>query len=474
MSSISSYASTVASSLATLSTPQTFTGVSSYSSDLQSILSRSQQIAQIPVKILQNDQTTLQNEISALTSMQSSVGAVATALTRLADLNAQGALSGTTSNSNVTVAVDGTGASPGTYVISDVTSLASYSTATMTNPVADPSATAVAPTDTNTLYLVTGGAPVQIQLTADTNNLYGLRDAINSANAGVAASIITTSDGSYLALTATTAGPAQIQLLSDPNDTGTDLLSMNQTGSLAAFSINGKPTTATTNQVSGIINGATINLNGIPTTGTSVTLTVSANAAPISSALQTLVSAYNNLGTSVQAQVGASGGALVGNQIVRSIQEQMHQVAYYQGSGAVQSLMDLGVTLNRDGTMSFDSSRLNGMSSQQLAAALSFIGDGSTGLSALGGNFSLFSDSTTGVIQQTISQDQRSQQRLQDQIDAMNVRIAAAQKAEMTKLQAADAALAALESQQSTLTATIKSLNSVLYGTNTSSGSTSS
>jgi len=76
----------------------------------------------------------------------------------------------------------------------------------LTTGVANPSATAVAPTGTNTLYLVAGGSPITIALTSATNNLNGLEAAINSANAGVTASILTTSGGSYLTMTANQAG----------------------------------------------------------------------------------------------------------------------------------------------------------------------------------------------------------------------------------------------------------------------------
>jgi hypothetical protein len=78
------------------------------------------------------------------------------------------------------------------------------------------------------------------------------------------------------------------------------------------------------------------------------------------------------------------------------------------------------------------------------------------------------------VIQQDITQDQASEQTLQDQIDAMNVRIQAAQKTEMAKLEAVDALLANLSSQQSILTSSIQSLNYTLYGSSTSSSSSSS
>ena len=58
--------SSLASALATIGNTQTFSGVSTYSSDLQSILSRASQIAALPVKSLQNDQTTLKSKDAAL------------------------------------------------------------------------------------------------------------------------------------------------------------------------------------------------------------------------------------------------------------------------------------------------------------------------------------------------------------------------------------------------------------------------
>ena len=474
MGTVSSSASSLASNLSTVSTPQSFTGVSQYSSDLQSVLARAQQIAQIPVTALQNDQTTIQEQATALTSLQSSVGSLTSALNALGTLSANGALSGSSSDSKVGITLAGYGATPGSYTISNVSSLASDSSATMTNAVASASSTAVAPTGTNTLYLVAGNGPVAIQLTKSTNNLNGLSAAINAANAGVSASVITTSNGSYLTLNATTAGATQLQLLTDENDSSTNLMSMNQTGSLAQFDVNGKPTTATTNQVTGVIPGATINLAGTFTTNETATLTVAPNASPLESALQSVATAYNGVLSTLASQSGTSAGALAGNSILGTIRSQLSQFTFYSGSsGSVHSLMDLGVSINEDGTMSVDNSVLAAMSPDQLGDALSFIGDGTQGLSSLAQNFDAFSNTGSGVIQQNITQDNTSIQNLTSQIDAMNIRISVSMQAETTKLEAADAALAKLETQQSTLSASIQSLDYTLYGVNTSTSTPS-
>lgn len=467
----------VASALALIANPQTFTGVSKYSSDLESILTRTQQIAQVPVTALQNDQTTLKSEVTALTTLQSDVGTLTTAITALGTLASSGALTASSSDSNVSAAISGSGATAGTYTIGNITSLASVSTATMTDSVADAKSTAVAPTDTNTLYLTAGGSAVPIVLTSATNNLNGLRDAINSANAGVSASIMTTSAGSYLTVTASTAGATTITLNTASDNSGTEMMSMNATGSLAKFEVNGKAATSTSNQVTGVIPGVVLTLKGTTSTDETATVTVTGNESTVATALQNIATAYNALASEISTLTAQSSGVLAGNQVVRSVQSLMRQFAFYQGSGGtgtINSLMDLGVSVDKTGQMSVDTSVLSGMTSGQLTNVLSFIGDGKTGISALSTSFGSFGDTTSGVIQQDITQDQTSEQSLQDQIDAMNVRIQAAQKTEMAKLEAADALLANLTSQQDILTSSIQSLNYTLYGSSTSSSSSSS
>lgn len=465
--------SSVASALALIANPQTFTGVSKYSSDMQSILTRTQQIAQVPVTALQNDQTTLKSEATALATLQSGVSTLASAISSLGLLASSGALTASSSDTNVSAAVTGSGATAGTYTVSNITSLASVSMATMTDAVADPASTSVAPTDTNTLYLTVGGKQTTISLTSATNNLNGLRDAINGANAGVTASILTTSGGSYLTLTATLAGASALSLQSSADGSGTDLMSMDNTGSLAQFEVNGKAATSTSNEVTGIIPGVALTLKATTTSDEKSTITVSGNASTVTSALQSVVAAYNSLASSISTLTTAGSGALVGNPVVRSVENLMRQFAFYQGTGSTSSLMDLGVSVDKTGQMSLDTTALSAMTPGQLSNVLSFIGDGTTGISSLSTSFTAFSDTSTGVIQQDITQDQTSEQRLQDQIDAMNVRIQTAQKTEMAKLEAADALLAQLDSQQSILTSSIQSLNYTLYGSQTSSSSSS-
>ncbi|HYK60876.1 MAG TPA: flagellar cap protein FliD N-terminal domain-containing protein [Bryobacteraceae bacterium] len=104
--------------------------------DLQSILNRAVQIAQIPMTRLQNRDSTVLQQKSSLVSLQSDVAALASSMQSLGKLANQ-ALSATSSNPDV-VTVASTGAtSPATYTINSFTSPAAAASETSLSSYAD-------------------------------------------------------------------------------------------------------------------------------------------------------------------------------------------------------------------------------------------------------------------------------------------------------------------------------------------------
>jgi flagellar hook-associated protein 2 len=196
-------------------TPLQFTGISQYSSDFQSILTRADAIAALPVTALQNQQTTIQQEQTDLTSLGTAAAAVGSALTALGKLGAGLALSATSTDNNVVTATN-TGATAGTsYSITNVTSIAS--------PAAETSrvysdGTTIPVSSTGTMQLVLGNKTYAITLTNTQNNLTGLQGAINNLGAGVTASILTTASGDYLSLAASSPGATTLQLIDNPQN----------------------------------------------------------------------------------------------------------------------------------------------------------------------------------------------------------------------------------------------------------------
>ena len=111
-----STSSTSASSIASLTAPPTFTGVSKFATSLQQVLTRAVGIASLPLDTdqaslnsLNTTQSALQGLDSVFFTLQQSIGALQSTL-------ASSLLTSSVSNSNVTATV-GSGASAGTYSI---------------------------------------------------------------------------------------------------------------------------------------------------------------------------------------------------------------------------------------------------------------------------------------------------------------------------------------------------------------------
>jgi len=281
-------------------TPLTLNGVSQYSSDLQSVLNRAVQIAQIPVQALQNKDSDILQEKTLLGNLQSSVAALATSLGSLGKVAASEALGASSSDPNI-VSVSNTGAtSPASYTINSITSIATAAIEHSLTSYADSSSTPVS--TTGTMQLVVGSTPYTFTLTH--YNLVSLRDQINSLGAGVTAWILTTSGGNYLSISANTGGATTLQLIDDPitpnNPSGANmqwLTSTNQ-GTDAVFKL------INVSQPSNVINSLipVVTFTILPQSSTPVTLSLTSDPNQLSAALQDFVTNYNQLRSTLSQQ----------------------------------------------------------------------------------------------------------------------------------------------------------------------------
>jgi flagellar hook-associated protein 2 len=197
-----------------------FTGISQYSSDFQSILTRAHEIAQLPITALQNEVSANQGKSQALDAMDPVVGRLGSVVASLGSLAANGGLSASSSNSSLVTATTTGNPAAGTYTISNIKSLASAASEMSLTGYAD--ATGAKVSSSGYVNLVVGSQTYQLNI-AQENNLGGLVNAINNSGAGVTASILTTGTGAtpdYLVLTATSTGATTLNLndLQSPND----------------------------------------------------------------------------------------------------------------------------------------------------------------------------------------------------------------------------------------------------------------
>lgn len=450
--------------------PLVFTGISSYSADFQTILSRAVSIAQLPVKALQKDQQDILAKKTALGNVQTAVAGLASTLKKLGGLGPTKSLVASSSNyslANVTMTGGAVTAQPGVYSLGEITSLA-LRASSVSGDYADPATTAVTGAE-KYLQLAIGSEVHDINLTDETNNLYGLRDAINAANAGVSASVIQTGGQTpeyRLSISANNTGQNRIELRTTADQSATNILPTVNEGADAVFKIDGQAVQRKSNIITDVIPGVTITLTG-KTTGTETAqIQITSSRAPVLSALQELADSYNAVAAQLDSHSGKDAGILGGDSLLYDIRGELQALTSYQSAGAVSSIRDLGLALDNDGTLTFDSTVIETMTNDEANSAFAFVGSTSTGLGAFWSRLNNYSDEDLGLFENQQKSYNTTNDSLSTQIDALNDRIENMRSTLQAKLQAADVLLASLERQQNVLTANIQSLNLTLYGKN--------
>ena len=402
-----------------------------------------------------------------LGSLQTDIASLASNLQNLGAIAAGQALSATSSDPAI-VSVTNTGStSAATYVIDSITSPATAASERSLVSYADSASTPVS--TTGTLKLVVGSTPYTFTLAK--NNLVSLRDQINSLGAGVTASILTTSGGNYLSISANATGATTLQLIDDPvtatNPTGANspwLTNANQ-GTDAKFTLNGISVDQPGNVVNDVIPGVTFTIQG--STATPVTLSLQSDPTKLSSALQSFVTAYNQLRTDLNQQEGPAAGLLSGDTVVTQLEDTMRQIAAHTtSSGTVQSLSDLGIEFDTAGNATFNQTTFSKLTDAQLSDAFKFVGSATSGLGGISAALQQYSDPITGLIKTEQDGLTNTDNSIQTQINTLTDRITAMQANLAKQLQAADTLLAELQNQQQTLNASLLGLNLVLYGKN--------
>lgn len=444
-----STSSTSIASLATsLANPQTSTtGSSTFAADLQASVTRAIQIASLPMQALEADQSTISSETSELNTLGGLFSSLQTSLQAIGSGTGSSALQATVGDQSVLTASVTGSPQPGTYTV-DVTDPGSSSSA-MSNsstPVTDPSTEDISGSSTFTLTVGTS----TYNITAD--NLDDLASGINSSGAPVQAVVVNLgspeSPNYQLSLQATALGAVNLQL----NDGTNNLLTTMNTGTDGSYTVNGQPSggITTDNSTVTITPGLTVNLEAAGTT----TVTVSSSLSTVSSELSSFVTAYNAAFNELEKNFGQNGGALVGDSSVLDMQQALNQMIGYTGSGgSITSLAQLGVEFTQQGTLTFDSSAIAGLSQSQISDALSFLGNVNSGgfLQYANNTLNSITDPVSGVIAtetQTLSNqnsdDQTQITNDQSQLSIMETNL-------QNQMAQANALIATLENQTSFL-----------------------
>ena len=191
------------------------TGASSVGIDVTSAVDAALYAARAPERQWQTQQTQIQSQQTALSSIQSAVSSLSADLTTLGDPSGAIAQKSATSNSTAVSATADASASVGTHLV------AVQSLAVSASWYSSPLSSAKASLSSSSLQLaLSNGSQQSFALGSNgSNSLNALAQAINSASLGIAASVVTDTTGSRLALVSRNTGAANNFTVTDQGDT---------------------------------------------------------------------------------------------------------------------------------------------------------------------------------------------------------------------------------------------------------------
>ena len=244
---------------------------------------------------------------------------------------------------------------------------------------------------------VNGGTPVVVNTDPGGDTITQFAANINNANAGVTANIITDSGGQRLSIVSNNSGSVGnftigTTLTDATTPSNTIAFTQAQSGTNATFTVDGISETSSSNTVSNAIPGVSFQLlSAAPASPVQVEITNDNTA--VESAVNSFVTAYNQTVTDMNAQEGntSAGTAqpLYGSPTLALLQTQLGSALTYQqttGSGSINSVTQLGITVNNDGTLALNTSALDSMLNSNYQDVVNYL-QPSTSFTSFGSNF---------------------------------------------------------------------------------------
>jgi flagellar hook-associated protein 2 len=398
----------------------------------------------------QTQLTALQAQDTVFSSLGTDLSTLTSSLQTLTDAEGVFALmEGSSSNTDVlNLTSAGAGAVAGSHTI----------TATQLAQTSSYVSTAI----TNASDTLSGSVTIQNKtFTVDStdNTLASLSAAINSADIGVTASVLTDSSGSRLSLVSGTSGAAgQLAVTASLSDASSGNSSITfqtgETGQDAKLTVDGVSITSPSNTVTNAIPGVTFQLLSASSTNpVPVQVQITNDTTDIGTAMSSFVSAYNAVVKDVTTQEGKDSNGnpepLFGNPTMNQLQSALSGSLFTgAASGTINNITQLGLTVNDDGTLTLDPNALNSALNTSFADVTGFLQNtGSFGQSMASTLNDLGTQAPNGAI--SLAQQQNSTQEAALNLDITNENATlATQKATLTtELNTANEILQSIPSQ---------------------------
>lgn len=436
------------------------------------------------LKLIQSRATTVKSRLSAYGTVKSSIEALKTAADALGKAETFGALKASV-NGDAFTAVAGNKAIAGQYSI-EVTQLASSQTLTSSSGLVDRKEK-LADGSVDIAFTIDGKTK-SITVAQNQTSLEGMVKAINAdSSLGVSATIVNDGSGSphrLLLTTKNTGEKAAVQTITvtaTDAGAGTDISRVDslisysngasnfieKTAKNATLLINDIQVESQSNSIEGAIEGVTLTLTKENEAGKPSVLSLTADDAVTSKAVNTFVTAYNNLQNIIKTLTSydveaQKSSALTGDSLARKVQNQVREALNTaDSSGIFKTLSQIGITTNpKDGTLVVSNDKLNAALKDNMADVQKLFAD-QNGIAA---KMSAIADTfvkSDGIIKLATDSISDTIKDLDKQFEATSIRIDAKMETYRQQFTRLDTMMAQMGSVSSYLTQQLSMLGNI-------------
>ena len=438
--------------------------------DIESIITSLMEVEQIPLQSLQVKAGDLLTQVSAYGTLRSHLATFQDAVNKLSateDFNFYNATSG--DPDAYTVTADNT-AAPGSYAVS-VDNLAMAHKLGSTASIAN-SGTAIGNVG-DQMTITVGSESFTVDMGGQ--SLSVVQNLINEAtdNVGVTAGIVQESDTSvHLVLTSQNTGTANaisVAFTDSGDNPIADPLGMSQIQAAEDAQITIDNTyiiTRSSNSISDAVSGVTFEL--LAETASTTSMSIARDGDAITSAVSGLVDAYNTLMSSIGE---LRNGELNGDGTLRLIESQVrNMVGGVMGvEGDYKYASQVGITFEKEGTLSFDSAELTTALETDREAVVDFFSNADDGLAVKLDSLIESMLQTSGLIDAKEDGLNARVDATNDQIDRMEYRLILTERRYRAQYTALDTLMGQLQSTSAWLTGQLSTLNNLVPGANNNS-----
>ncbi|MCG7867681.1 MAG: hypothetical protein B6D70_06860 [gamma proteobacterium symbiont of Stewartia floridana] len=446
-----------------------FSGIST-GSDWNSIINQLLQIESRPLSTLQSREQEIDEKISDFGLVKSAIDTFNSTVEELTSSSGFAAFTASSTDEAVlTVSADSSAVASSYDVV--VTQLANR------DKIASSAYTdATTSVGTGTLSITVDGNTMDLVLDGSNNTLTDIRDAINSAttNPGVTATILNEASGSRLILTSEESGLANAITINvtdgdDASNTdanglsrlfhigvgGDGLAEQVDTAQDAILTIDGFSITGASNTVTSAISGVTLSLTGAG----SSTINIARDNTEIEDRISGFVDAYNTL---IEQIDDLEAGSLYNDSSLRRIKQGFVDVINQTVdiAGDTAYLFEIGITRDRDGVLSVDSSELSTALADDFNRVTQILSEATTGYATRFFNYTESLLEVGGLLDSKDDTLSSQKDSIQTQIERQELHLQTYEATLIRQFASLDQTMALLTSTSEYLTSQLASLNS--------------